>query len=94
MSLVVLHSDISIRASSISFSLSLLFVGFMAFLLDFVSGVIFAIYTIRYSDSALGDEPPQHTVMALVSTFLAGRIWVCEIDLQCAVFQKRKPRKL
>ena len=46
-----MHSDINIRASSISFSVSLFLLSFMAFFsLFFISGVIFAIYTVRYSD--------------------------------------------
>ena len=46
-----MHSDINIRASSISFSVSLFLLSHGFFLLVFISGVIFAIYTVRYSDS-------------------------------------------
>ena len=49
---------------------------------DFVSGVVGDART-------LGDKSPQHTVMTLVSAFLAGRIWMGKVHPQLAVLDER-----
>ena len=54
---------------------------------DLVSGVI-------GNALSLGNEPSQHTVVAFVGAFLAGRIWMGEVHLQRAVLHQRKPCKL
>ena len=38
---------------------------------------------------SFGDEPSQHTIVALVSALLPRRIWMGEIHIQLAIFQQR-----